>query len=144
MAEEPSDLLVVDRCDLREMIRTCYELTKIMVHAMLDRSQHFTLTDLHDEKILALGKLAAGLAHELNNSASAIARSTARLLERLGAMDATSRALGDAGLSVTQLATVDQARDQCLATVVHACVRRSSKPIARTRSLRGSPIMGRT
>ena len=92
VAEEPSDLLVVDRGHLPEMIRACHELTEILVHAMLDRSRHFTASDLHDEKMLSLGKLAAGLAHELNNPASAVARSAAGLIERLAEMDTTSRA----------------------------------------------------
>ena len=61
------------------MIRECHELTAILVHVMLDRARHFTSSYLHDEKLVSLGKLAAGLAHELNNPASAIARSAALL-----------------------------------------------------------------
>ena len=48
---------------------------------MLDRARDFTSRDLHDEKMISLGRLSAGLAHELNNPASAIERS-ASLLER--------------------------------------------------------------
>ena len=71
------------RDHLRELIRECHEITSILVHAMLDRARAFTSSDLHDEKMVSLGKLSAGLAHELNNPASAIERSAALLEDRL-------------------------------------------------------------
>ena len=46
---------------------------------MVDRSRHFTSSGLQDEKMVSLGKLSAGLAHELNNPASAIERGAALL-----------------------------------------------------------------
>ena len=64
---------------MRAMIRECHELTSILVHRMLDRARDFTSSELHDEKMVSLGKLSAGLAHELNNPASAIERSAALL-----------------------------------------------------------------
>src|SRR6516162_7618917 len=83
VAQEPSTLLAVPRDHLGEMIRECHEVTTILVHTMLDRTRAFTSSDLHDEKMISLGKLSAGLAHELNNPASAIERSSAQLEERL-------------------------------------------------------------
>ena len=79
VAEEPTDTLAIHRDRLPEMIRECPRVTATLVHAMLDRARHFTSSDLHDEKLVSLGKLAAGLAHELNNPASAAAR-TVKLL----------------------------------------------------------------
>lgn len=118
VAEEPSEVVLVHAGDFSEMIRECYELTSILVHAMLDRVKVFTSSDLHDEKMMSLGKLAAGLAHELNNPASAAARSVEGLSNRLREVETAARALGAAGLSETQLALVDRARDMCLATAV--------------------------
>ncbi|MEJ2109782.1 MAG: ATP-binding protein [Acidobacteriota bacterium] len=49
--------------------------------------------------MISLGKLAAGLAHELNNPASATLRAAKSLLDNLAAADEASRALGSADLS---------------------------------------------
>ena len=67
---------------------------------------------------MSLGKLAAGLAHELNNPASAIVRSAKGFTEHLAGAERASRALGAAGLSPEQLAAVDQVRTICLETPV--------------------------
>ena len=61
VAQEPSEILEVHRDHLRAMTHECYEITSILVHAMIDRVRTFTSSDLHDEKMVSLGKLSAGL-----------------------------------------------------------------------------------
>ena len=103
------------RDDFAAMIRDCHEVTSILVHAMLDRSRYFTSSGLQDEKMLSLGKLSAGLAHELNNPASAIERSASLLDDRLEQAERSTRQLASAGLSESQLAAIDAIRESCLA-----------------------------
>src|SRR6187455_2243081 len=112
-AEEPSDLVTVYRADMPQMIHECAELTAALVHVMLDRARHFTSSSLHDEKLVSLGKLAAGLAHELNNPASAIARGARLLPDRLDISERASIALGAAGFSPGERAAIEAVRDHC-------------------------------
>jgi len=54
-----------------------------LVGYMTERARSFATTQLHHEKVSALGKLAAGIAHELNNPSSAIDRISYELEKRL-------------------------------------------------------------
>ena len=119
VAQQTTEILAVHTDHLREMTRECYEVTSLLVHIMVDRARVFTSSDLHDEKMVSLGKLSAGLAHELNNPASAIERSAALLEDRLEESEQASRALGASRLTDDQFAAVDAARASCLATRVH-------------------------
>lgn len=114
-AEEPSEVFTIPREEIPALIRECTGLTAILVHVMIDRARQFTSSDLQVEKMSSLGKLAAGLAHELNNPASAVARSAQELRARLSEVDRASRALGAVRLSGPQQAAVDESRGLCLA-----------------------------
>jgi len=118
VAQEASEVLAINRDELRDVIRECHEVTSMLVHTMIDRARVFTSSALHDEKMISLGKLSAGLAHELNNPASAIERSAALLMDRLEDAEQATRALGAAHLADSQLAAVDAVRAACVATRV--------------------------
>jgi len=119
VAQEFSTVLALPRGCIRAMTRECHEITSQLVHTMIDRARAFTSSDLHDEKMISLGKLSAGLAHELNNPASAIERSAALLEDRLEDAEMATRALGASRLTDEQLIAVDGIRESCLATRVH-------------------------
>jgi signal transduction histidine kinase len=68
---------------LPELVSRAPVLTQKLVWQMTDRAREFTRMEEGSNRLLALGKLSAGLAHELNNPASAAVRSSARLREVL-------------------------------------------------------------
>ncbi|MBK7426292.1 MAG: GHKL domain-containing protein [Saprospiraceae bacterium] len=67
----------------KELIANNYELTAALVQAMTSRVREFTALQKQNEKMMALGKLSAGLAHELNNPAAAIVRGSSELRKHL-------------------------------------------------------------
>lgn len=115
--DEPGEVFEIHFDQFPEMIRECPTVMATLVHLMLDRARRFTSSDLQDEKMMSLGKLAAGLAHELNNPASAAARSVRLLVDGLVDLEEASRALGAALLSEAQLEIVNRSRQACLSAV---------------------------
>lgn len=73
----------INKVKVNEAIKLHYELTAAMVHTMTTRVRDFTSQQQQNEKMFALGKLSAGLAHELNNPASAISRGASSLHEQV-------------------------------------------------------------
>jgi len=59
------------------------DLIQRIIGYMTERARAFATTQLQHEKVNALGQLAAGIAHELNNPAAAINRISEELNERL-------------------------------------------------------------
>jgi len=112
--DEPTTVLTIHRDFFPDMIRECHELTAILVHTMVDRARHFTSSAFHDEKLLALGRLSAGLAHELNNPASAVVRGARALANALAEIEAASRALALAAITEPQMQTIDRVHDVCM------------------------------
>jgi signal transduction histidine kinase len=112
---ERTEYLAVSDTHFQEMVCQCPTFTAYTVHLMLDRARSFNASDLHDEKMISLGRLAAGLAHELNNPASATARGAQHLLASLADADAAARALGEAGLTGEAFEAIQRVRTTCLA-----------------------------
>jgi len=83
LAVKASRAAVMHASHLRELVYKAPCLAQKLVNEMIDRARDTTQRDERANKMLALGKLSAGLAHELNNPSSAVVRSSARLRDAL-------------------------------------------------------------
>jgi signal transduction histidine kinase len=81
------DLFTEMLCVIPSMGQRCVTL-------LLDRVRDFTRMDEQAEKLLALGKLAANMSHELNNPASAAQRAAAMIASGLNQSDDAKYRLG--------------------------------------------------
>ncbi|WP_460636899.1 sensor histidine kinase [Larkinella harenae] len=79
----PTTVLRLHRDHFREMIQTQYELTQTLVQVMTTRVRETTRQHQQNDKMMALGRMSAGLAHELNNPVSAVVRSSDTLKAHL-------------------------------------------------------------
>jgi signal transduction histidine kinase len=66
-----------------ELIQKMPELTATLVAMMSDRIREGTRIEQQRDRLVSLGKLSAGLAHELNNPASAAKRATGQMRDAL-------------------------------------------------------------
>lgn len=83
IALEAGHVLQLPRACFTEMVNVSYTLTQALVAVMTERVRDFQQMRLMDEKLMALGKMSAGLAHELNDPASAIVRASQELQKHL-------------------------------------------------------------
>jgi signal transduction histidine kinase len=94
--------LQVPRDQFPEMLIAIPSMGLRCVSILLDRVREVTRLEQQAEKLSALGKLAANLAHELNNPASAAQRASSNLMEELRAYGKVSFEAGRLRLSNQQ------------------------------------------
>jgi signal transduction histidine kinase len=88
-----------------EMLAAIPSMAQRCVSVLLDRVREVTRMEQQAEKLSALGKLAANLAHELNNPASAAQRSAASLFGELREYGEQKYRLGNLCLTETEIAS---------------------------------------
>jgi signal transduction histidine kinase len=91
-----------------DLIQKMPELTKRLVGLMSDRIRETTRLEQQRDRLASLGKLSAGLAHELNNPASAAKRATSQLRVILKKIKEASHELGRRDLTAAQKAEIEK------------------------------------
>jgi signal transduction histidine kinase len=91
-----------------ELVQKMPELTKRLVGLMSDRIREVTRLEQQRDRLASLGKLSAGLAHELNNPASAAKRAASQLRQILTKIRNASLELGKRDLSPAQKSEIEK------------------------------------
>src|SRR5271169_4373066 len=101
-AETDSRALRFPASQFPDLVQRMPELTKRLVGLMSDRIRETTRMEQQRDRLAGLGKLSAGLAHELNNPASAATRAASQLRGILQRIRDASQELGRRNLTAEQ------------------------------------------
>jgi len=107
-AVKPSRILRFPAALFPDLIQRMPELAKRLVGIMADRIRESTRLEQQRDRLAGLGKLSAGLAHELNNPASAAKRAATQLRDTLKRIKDASHELGRRELTSTQRAEIEK------------------------------------
>src|SRR5580692_2409634 len=103
-----SRILKFPAASFPELVQKMPELAKHLVGLMADRIREATRFEQQRDRLASLGKLSAGLAHELNNPASAAKRATSQLRDILKKIKSASQELGRRDLTPAQKAEIEK------------------------------------
>jgi len=98
----PTRLVRFHKDNFPEMLQRIPEIGQRLVAIMADRIRETAKVETQRDKLMALGKLSAGLAHELNNPAAAAQRAAGSLREALESVRDASIKLASHALSPEQ------------------------------------------
>ncbi|MGA8215456.1 MAG: ATP-binding protein [Candidatus Sulfotelmatobacter sp.] len=91
-----------------DLVQKMPVLTQRLVGLMSDRIRETTRLEQQRDRLASLGKLSAGLAHELNNPASAAKRAASQMREILKKIRDASLELGRRDLTPTQKSEIEK------------------------------------
>jgi len=98
-AMTPATIAILAASHFPEMLERLPALGPKLVGVLADRIRETTKTDQQREKLTALGKLSAGIAHELNNPAAAVRNAAINLQQVVRALRTAGLHLDTRGLA---------------------------------------------
>ena len=107
-ATTPSHLVRIPSDAFHDLLGSCREVSEVVLRTMAERVRRSALLLRKRERMASLGTLAAGLAHELNNPASAAKRASALLREHLDALAPLARRLARRNWTAEEVALLEQ------------------------------------
>jgi signal transduction histidine kinase len=116
-----SRLLMIGQEPFRQLLSKSPSATLAILHTITSRLRHTESMLRQSEKMAALGTLAAGLAHELNNPAAAVRRSAAQLRDVFAEWQRLNGDLAALALEPEQAAQVE--------ALGHATIQRAASPV---------------
>lgn len=123
----PSHVLQIDIETFRHILIDCSPIADIILSAMAGRTKDVEVQLRQQEKMAALGKMSAGLAHELNNPGAAARRAASQLRENFQNLQTQALALNL--LSKEQLKFINDIQHQA---TLHACQLSKLDPITQS------------
>ena len=117
-----ADLALIPGAEFRRLALANPDVHRRIMRQVRPIMTRMTAIQQNREHLTALGTMAAGLAHELNNPAAAARSAANDLGEALDAIGATIREFVDAGIEREDAARIADLRDQAL----HQCAQGSS------------------
>jgi signal transduction histidine kinase len=110
----PSRVGLVPRQALREVMHADEEIERRLFRVFAPVYQRVGAQSAQREKMAALGQMAAGLAHELNNPAAAARRSAEELADAMDAIHATLRSFVESGVERADAARFAQLQENAI------------------------------
>jgi signal transduction histidine kinase len=105
-ALRPSRMFQLPSSELARLLRTWFPLSKHLLDGLMQTVASIDSLVRERESLVALGTMAAGLAHELNNPAAVAVRAGDELRSTLAAMQEGLQELAGGGLSPDQLQAI--------------------------------------
>ena len=107
--------------DFKELLRDCPRSINLFVPALAERSKELEIKLRDQDKLAALGKLSAGLAHELNNPAAAGRRAAKQLASAISSLQQNMLSLRGKQFSARHRQLLQEIQQQAVSHQAKEC-----------------------